>query len=850
MPKKSSLSISVTAADVSVAPPPVENVVAPAVAFTSSSVEPVKSSGKKDKKRKREASQERETAPTAETATPITETAPKKRKVAKDVAVPVNTEESETPVEASQASAEEKKIAARRERRRQKQEEARKAAKFAAEEQQNVKLAQALVPSPAPIVGDTTTPSKSDAGGEKSLSKREKRKQAGKLLKERSFTGTPDAEASEDVQMDDSTREEAVEAVTEAALLSGETAETAPVDFAPTEAVAETVAIAQADEPAPANQSVPETQSKRKAKRKKGDKHADADVTMDRSAEGGKVASIPSPKEDLLSVPREEVAAAEEQAPPVADSSASNVSVGGSEQTVQTGESKSSRRKSRKSKAEASSKTSTPIIENPPAVTSVTEVSVADKSAALTEDPAVTVSGDKSLANVSLTSTPADTPSSAKTSSRKGKRSSAAEALAEWRAKQSSGTAVASSQQTQPSQVTPSPVAPQTTSAPVEATPRDPSPVIEETQPETISAEQPIVEPAVNESAVEEEQSEEESETAGTPPASSAQISLPPASQKIARLPSSSPESYPSDSEESQDAWQKAHRRMRTPGSDDLEPEGDDDDDDDGQGQINDRGDADMVEEIEEPAKVSATPDAIASFGEPETQALPMEVDAVEGSDSSRESTPRPGSPTPQPISLPADEEEFNQPEAAAQPEEEPKEATPRLGTPNLFSSTQDPLIPPTQPHQRPARLTLTDLAAPPSPQMPSTGVMAFQDAMEEDAVADQVAMDGVSAVDDTSATLVVATQEASDVTQSGTDSGTSQSVSQSQTSTASPRRLRSRMRMRDGSKPESDPVKPLPLPTATPKKRGGRQPKAQTQPDPEIQVVSKTVSERFSKLM
>jgi hypothetical protein len=832
LPKKSSLSISVTAEDVSVTSPPEEEVVVPTSVPVPTTVESEKSGAKTDKKRKREVEQEDETGPTVDTVAPTKEKAPKKRKVAKDIAVPVTVDESEATLDAGEASSEQQAaVASRQKRRRERLEEARKAAKFAAEEQQNVKLAQSLISPKTPAIAETPSVFESDAVAEKSLSKRDRRKHAAKQARERSMTETSDAIASEDVQMDEPAREEVVEMQADVPAPEVAVATVSGVASAPQEVVEPVVApTAAVHEAVEASQSVlEETKSKRKAKRRKGEKRGGADLTMDQSAEGSKVMS----SDGSAPAAQDETRAPEAQLPaaPVSstkDSSSAPVAVS------QADHPKSSRRTKRKSKVEESSTNATPTIEDATSSNGTAVAPEGDKSITAVEDITVSAADDTSIAAASSTTTPAETPSGPKSSKRRVKRS--LDALAEWRAKNppSSDTAVASSQPVAVSQVTPSPVIAQTPLPPVKAPQQEASPEAQPAQTQTATvANMPAVE--------EEDQSDEESEKAGTPPASSAQISLPPASQKIARLPSSSPESYPSDSEESQDAWQKAHRRMRTPGSDDFEPEGDDDEDDEDE-QRQDAGhqDVDLAEEIEEPVQSRDTSEAIASFDEPEAQALAMEVDTVdEVEESPAESTPRPASsPTPQPILASVIEEQDTQPEAETlQSEVETKEATPRPGTPSLFTSTQDPLIPPTQSHHRPTPLSLTDLAAPPSPLMPSTGVVAFQDAMEEDAVADQVAMSNVSAADDAIATAIAPTQETSDVTQSGTDSGTSQSVSQSQTSTASPRRLRSRMRMRDGSKPESDPVKPLQMPTATPKKRG-RQPKAQSQPDPVVQVV------------
>lgn len=844
---KSSLSISVTAEDVSVALPPLQEVAAPSAAQIDPTAQPEKSESKRNKKRKRSTEQEEESPAPADEVAPAKEKAPKKRKVADDAAVAVGG--ADATIDGITHT--QRKAISRAERRKQKAEELRKAAILAAEETKNVKLAQSLVsapasasapaPAPAPVSASASSPAPvSDSANvsvsvgveEGDVSRRQKtksrRREARKVKRDRSLTEASDSLPSEDVIMDDSAiREETVEhepaVESPAPAVSNETA--SEVIIPSHEPVVSAVSpIATTPEPAAVSQLVSgESKSNRKNKRKNREQNKEANSTMDQAdAQLARSSIEPTPPEQQKANRAEEEPAVADQPSP-SETSPLPVPAATSTPASSVPEPKSNRKNRRKS--EKADQTTSAI---------QADVSTTDHGSA------ETAVGDDSLVAKPSTNAVVDTPSASKRSKRQASRTSAAAALAEWRAKhsQSSNADVSISQPTvaQDAQDSPSPAIVQSNLPPVDVTPPQETAAPSESTgtKETTDADKPS-------SPSEEQQRDEESEGSSTPPASSAQIPLPPASQQIARLPSSSPESYSSESAESQDAWQKAHRRMRTPGSEDLEPEGDDDDDED-EDERKDPGreDVDMAEDIEEPTQSRDTPEAIASFGEPEEQDPPMEVDAVEeDAPSPSQSTPRPASsPTPQPTSPPVVQEEVAESQIEAdQPEENMQDATPQPGTPHLFSMTQDPIIPPTQ-TQRAAHLSLTDLAAPSSPPMPSTGVVAFQDAMEEDAMADQAAMDSISGADDTTATAVATdATEASDVTQSGTDSAASQLVSQSQTSTASPRRLRSRMRMRDGSKPETDPLKPLPLPTATPKKRG-RQPKVQSQADPVVQVV------------
>ncbi|KAJ9102605.1 hypothetical protein QFC21_003006 [Naganishia friedmannii] len=414
------------------------------------------------------------------------------------------------------------------------------------------------------------------------------------------------------------------------------------------------------------------------------------------------------------------------------------------------------------------------------------------------------------------------------TPSQKGKGaarpSSAAAALAEWRAKHA---VVDKAQATSANEPHAAPT--QASSAPEQlpvSSLHDSAAATIQPSTEGSQSTRPLTEQKVIRAIEPIQQDETESQEAETPPASSAQIPLPRSSQRPARLPSSSPESYPSDSEESQDAWQKAHRRMRTPGSDDLEPEGDDEDDDEDAVVA-----SDPVEDMETNQTLERpTPDVILSF--PISAPASMEIDdIVEDRRSLSSSTTQhlDRSPTPQASKQQVLEAEAESTDEVSLPTD--SEMTARMATPSLFSLTQNPIIPLTQTEKRPSYTTLTDLAAPASPIMPSTGVAAFQDAMDEDAAADQAAIDSVTAVEETSASDASNSNFKARGVSKGNglriDSALSQSVDLSQTSKASPRRLRSRTR-----EPQSQTnlSKPLPIPTPTPKKRT-KAPKAQSQP-------------------
>lgn len=432
----------------------------------------------------------------------------------------------------------------------------------------------------------------------------------------------------------------------------------------------------------------------------------------------------------------------------------------------------------------------------------------------------------------------ADTES---TPSQKGKAkarlSTAAAALAEWRAKQAvvdNAQPIAATEPPKPIEVLPV-----TEQLPVSSAQSRPDETIQPAAEES-QLTRPPSQQNVAEVSVLTQHDDAESEQAETPPASSAQIALPRSSQRPARLPSSSPESYPSDSEESQDAWQKAHRRMRTPGSDDLEPEGDDDDDDDEEKEHEDNVlVSDPVEDMEtNKSPESPTPDVISSF--PAIPPASMEIDDIVEDERSYSTTQQPDrSPTPQASNYPATESEAESADEISLPKA--SEMTGPNGTPNLFSSTQNPIVPPTQTEKRSSFTTLTDLAAPTSPIMPSTGVVAFQDAMDEDAAADQAAMDSVTAVEETSASDASNSNDKSRVIPNGKgsglsiDSALSQSVSFSQKPVASPRRLRSRTR---DPQSQTEITKPLPMPTPTPKKKANVL-KAQSQPVSTLEEVS-----------
>ncbi|KAJ9121791.1 hypothetical protein QFC22_002413 [Naganishia vaughanmartiniae] len=484
----------------------------------------------------------------------------------------------------------------------------------------------------------------------------------------------------------------------------------------------------------------------------------------------------------------------------------------------------------------------------PLAGSETTATSAAPRNASTTSPTKKSKRKERKKASEESTTPAAEIPSadSASTPSQKSKAkarlSSAAAALAEWRAKH------AVIETAQPISATATLVKPNEV---LSASKQLPAP---STQGRAEAKIQPLAEdsqwtpPSTQRKGVEItppiQPEETESEEAETPPASSAQIPLPRSSQRPARLPSSSPESYPSDSEESQDAWQKAHRRMRTPGSDDLEPEGDDEDEDEDDVRVDD-----SVEDVETNKTTERpTPDVISSF--PIIDPASMEIDNIVEDDQLSSSSAiqhLDRSPTPQAGDQQALEAEAESADQASLPSE--SEMTAHIGTPNLFSSTQNPIIPLTQTQKRPSLMTLTDLAAPTSPIMPSTGVAAFQDAMDEDAAADQAAMDSVTAVEETSASDSNSNVKTRGITKGNglsIDSALSQSINLSQNSAPSPRRLRSRTREPQS---QTDLAKTQPVSTLSLKKRADVQ-KVLSQPvstPEEPEAPADSVSEQSS---
>ncbi|KAJ9111720.1 hypothetical protein QFC19_001080 [Naganishia cerealis] len=476
------------------------------------------------------------------------------------------------------------------------------------------------------------------------------------------------------------------------------------------------------------------------------------------------------------------------------------------EEQRQPAETKSNRKKRRESSRKSETRATMVVSEDPVSAT---------KSVS-TNPPAHIPAATSDNAPSSLFTAANDAATPSRKAKKQPRKSAAASALAEWRAQHAVSDApgtvsvnAAAGLQNEAQEQLHVPLAQSSAGSAAESSSIEPLLELPHTQSHVI------------EDSNTRQQDREESSGTETPPASSAQIPLPSSSQRPARLPTSSPESYPSDSEESRDEWQVAHKRMqrmRTPDSDDVELEGEDD-------QENDPG-----EDVNRIRIAETPPDVISSFPIPVTQSASMEVDDImDDEETSGRYAPQQQSKTPSPQ---ADMQQAPEGESVETDldEEVPSSAdtvmTARFGTPNLFSSAQNPIIPLTQTDKRPSFLTLTDLAAPPSPVMPSTGVVAFQDAMEEDAAADQAAMDSMTAVEETSASDASANP---DVQTNGVsvgnglsiDSTMSQSTDLSQMSAASPRRLRSRMRQRDGSQSQNDQLKLLPLPAPTPKKKG-----------------------------
>lgn len=890
---KSSLSISVTAEDVSVTSGQ-EEVIVPSQASTepADQLETEKlqeKTEKKEKKRKRGDEGEDEIIAPAEESTPVVKKARKKHK--------------KNMVESDGLTAAQRKAAARREARLKKTEAARKAAKAVQGDKDAIKLAASLNDNTGT---DSANVSQSEDGTAEAASRKEKKRLSGlkKRALERSLMEASDSMPSEDVHMDDSAvvdddtsvappADAPVDHADDAApvadapeepVVSIEVSTTAvspvPAPVTPTPVVeyieasssqsVEPMQVAEpvqavepvhpvepvqvvgsvqeaepVQSPEPAQSAVPEPKPNRRSMRKQEGKRQREASTPVQNAEGATLPAVTPSAESSADTIRPVDSETQPPAPSGTDSregASSMVTPTMVASTTTSQEPKTNRADRRKSLKNDQSKHSPTPADAP--VTAESSISPATAPA--------TVEKSK--------------PEKSK-GKRKGRPSSAAAALAEWRAKQSQGDVTNSdASQAVSSSAVAEPETMQQDVEPKETNPEE-EPAVQ-MAPAVAEVPSPSQKPDTIESA---EQPAAASDSEKTPPASSAQIPLPPRSQQIARLPSSSPESYPSDSEESQDAWQRAHKRMRSPGSEDLEPEGDDEDDEE-EGSDTGRGGRDQVEEIDESEHDRATPEAIATFTEPASASFPMDVDPT-GEDEEIESgsatPPAPSSPMSAPpssmspvvytIPVPSIQQKVDEPVTdepvtdADEPEDVPHAdvqedvtpvASPREETPSLFAVTQDAVFTPTQARSVPTPLTLTDLAAPTSPQMPSTGIVAFHDAMEEDAAADQAAMDKVNDSNNINGEIsAVNADQADDVSQSATDSATSRVISsQSQTSSGSPRRLRSRMRLRDGSQPESDPLKPLPLPSATPKKRG-RPPKALSQAGTPVQKVSHVIT-------
>lgn len=936
---KSSLSISVTAEDVSassgqedvrIAPPATTESDAPSGRKKDRQGKDWRDKKKleKGKEKKRKRREEDESIVAAESI-PGEEKATKKRKT--------DAVAAETTIDSDGMTAAQRKNL----KRRQKTEELRKSAKAVQSDKDAIKLAATLVNRTGSVDttgSDSANVSQSEDGQGSTVGRREKRRlkaiadAAEKLALERSLTEASDSMPSEDVHMDDSaameedsvvptvgasgaveepvvevevstttvtpeteTVEEPVVVTPPAETIEEPTSVTPPAETirqptsvtppeetieeitpladtvevpettsAPlTQAVEVPIAIAppstEADVPMtdtqpseaiesshplePVPSTAPEPKSNRKTKRKKEQKQK-SDSPVD---------TTPTPvqptQNEVSSSSTPE--AVEQEAAPVVDAPST------AEQPKDTQEPKSNRRADRR-KSLKKDQTDAVI------VPSQATPEVVDMDATPSAPTVVAPIETTPAANTAKTKSKAAKPT------KKPRQSVTAAALAEWRAKQSQGDAAKSSA-SQPAAASAESVlsaASQQNAASQEKASAEQSPEEESAVQTVPSITQEPIQSQKPDAVEASTQPSAASDSESTPPASSTQIPLPPTSQQIARLPSSSPESYSSSSEESQDAWQKAAKRVRSPGSEDLEPEGDDDDDEEGEGEDVGRRDASQMDEIDElDHSRRATPEAIASFTEPVSLPSPMAVDpAAEDEEiESRSATPQPpSSPMSEPpssmspvvytIPVPSIEPTLEEPMAddpmteTDEPEAEAEVEDTRDGTPTLFAMTQDPLFTPTQAHSVPTPLTLTDLAAPTSPPMPSTGVVAFHDAMEEDAVADQAAMMDVGSSDNANGSS--ATRQTDEVSQSAGESATSRTISsQSQTSTGSPRRLRSRMRLRDGTQPETDPLKPLPLPTATPKKRG-KQPKALSQAGTPAQKVCLVVSSKSLSLI
>lgn len=828
---------------------------------------------KKDKKRKRDNDDEGDKTVAAEG--PITDTPKASKEQKKDVATT-----ADTTINSDGMSAAQRKTQKRREARM------RKAARLEQGDKDRLKLAATYVEQTGSGSADV---SQIEQGKERAPSRKEKkgRPSEARLALERSLTEASESVRSEDVNMEDSAAADdsvivvpGVNAPAKTASVNEEisdapmtaageepvvSVEVSTTAFAPSgdagylaTSTAETEAIAPPSIAEASSFTVPASKPKEKSKRKKERQTvieaAEAVQAENVSAQASgpsmdsEMDASQSASEQPETAPPSDTPI-EKPAPAIEVPTPNNQTQSALETTLKN---RAARRKS--------------VRANQGAIESVAGTTTQDvilqASPPETAAPSIPAEATPAVTAVKSQATKAKT----KTSKRP---SSAMAALAEWRAQQSKGAAGSSdTSQAASSSAASAAAVGQSADGPKEnptkAKPKEKTP-----EPET-EGESPELEPAVQTAPSakimiapsQESHADESAEPVAaasdsdkTPPASLSQLPLPLPSQQIARLPSSSPESYPSDSEESQDAWQKAHKRMRSPGSEDLEPEGDDDDDvDEDEGDDVGRRSADEVNDIDETTQDRASPEAIATFTQPVSVPVPMEVDSAAEDDqieTGSPTPPAPSSPISEPlcsmspvvytIPVPSAQQKMDE---AAMEEDEPadatQEATPRAETPNLYTITQDPIVTPTLSHSGPTALSLTDLAAPTSPQMPSTGIAAFHDAMEEDAAADQAAMEELNADNNTvneEASSADATQP-DDASQSAADSATSRPISsQSQNTSGSPRRLRSRMKLRDGSQPEIDPVKPLPLPTATPKRRG-RPPKALSQVEATVEKV------------
>lgn len=882
---KSSLSISVTAEDVSTASAEEEVDVplqAPVgvikIAEKESPQAESKKVRKKDKKRKRDDDAGNKTV-AAEGPTTDTPKASKKQK--KDVDTTADTTIDPDGMSAAQRRAQ-KRREDRTKKRRDALEASRKAARLEQGDKDALKVAEAL---PEQTESDSLDVSQSGQGKGRALSRKERkgRQSEARLAVERSLTEASESVPSEDVNMEDSAAADgpviiapAVDApakttsvneeITDTPMTAAEeepvvsfevsTTTVAPPDDAAYSSTptAESEAIALLPIAEASSATVPASKPKEKSKRKKEKQTVVGTAEAVQPVNAAAQASSPPLYTDMdasQSVGEQPETASPSDTPIEKAAPAMEIPTPSDTQETKS-KNRAARRKSVKAnqgavESVAGTSTQEGILQASPAETA---------APSLPAEPSPAVTAVKSQ------------PTKAKTKNSK-RQSAALAALAEWRAQQSKGTAgssdtsqAASSSAVSGAAISQSTDEPKENSFKVKLKEKAPEAEIEGKSPEPEPAVQtapaakgvtsPSQEPDVKESA---EPVAGASDSDKTPPASSAQLPLPLPSQQIARLPSSSPESYPSDSEESQDAWQKAHKRMRSPGSEDLEPEGDDDDDD-----VEDEGDnvgrrtADEVEDIDGSTQDRASPEAIATFTQPVSVPVPMEVDCAAEDDQieSRSSTPSapsspilrpPSSMSPVVYTIPVPSTQRRIDETVMEEDEladATPEATPRAESPNMYTITQDPIATPTLSHSAPIALTLTDLAAPTSPQMPSTGIAAFHDAMEEDAAADQAAMEKLNADNNTAneeASSADATQP-DDASQSATDSATSLPISSHRQNTpGSPRRLRSRMKLRDGSQPELEPVKPLPLPSATPKRRG-RPPKALSQVEAPVEKV------------